>query len=333
MSTLGCSVTVVDLCISGCHVAGICSAMILWGLQWSLSKYARWWVAKWMYEKPRPRMKKVERLCWNQSMTKNKVLESAHYKTKNCWLRVFLIFRLLNWSYPSLALNTIVEVASYNVDQFLKVTEWKLPVLPRTLPKAPPQTKKTNFASSDPDHSIQFMPSDILSGKSSGILSGILFEILSGISSGILSISICHIFWHSIWHIYLAFHLACLLTLYLAYLRLFFRPLRSGWGPARPTALRLSPAGVRRGALDGRWGPARPLRSRAGRGGPARPTAIESWQLRSGGAHCNQELAKEVRRGPLLSRAGSWDPALPSRAEMRSGEEGRRKEGGAGHLT
>ena len=39
------------------------------------------------------------------------------------------------------------------------------------------------------------------------------------------------------------------------------------------------------------------LQSRAGRGGPARPTAIESWQLRSGEAHCNQELADEVRRG------------------------------------
>ena len=69
------------------------------------------------------------------------------------------------------------------------------------------------FASSDPHHGIQFIPSDILSGKSSGILFGILFEILSGISSGILSVissdilsdislwhSIWHIFWHPIWH-------------------------------------------------------------------------------------------------------------------------------------
>ena len=38
--------------------------------------------------------------------------------------------------------------------------------------------------------------------------------------------------------------------------------------------------------------------------GPARPTAIESWQWRSGAAHCDQELAEEVRRGPLRSRAG-----------------------------
>ena len=43
------------------------------------------------------------------------------------------------------------------------------------------------FASSDPHHGIQVIPSDILSGKSSGILFGILFEILSGILSGICS--------------------------------------------------------------------------------------------------------------------------------------------------
>ena len=46
-------------------------------------------------------------------------------------------------------------------------------------------TKTSNyFASSDPHHGIQFIPSDILSGKSSGIL----FDILSGISSGLLSV-------------------------------------------------------------------------------------------------------------------------------------------------
>ena len=71
--------------------------------------------------------------------------------------------------------------------------------------------RENYFASSDPHHGIQFIPSDILSGKTSGILFGILFEILSGISSGILSgissdissdiksgISI----WHSIWHVF-----------------------------------------------------------------------------------------------------------------------------------
>ena len=45
------------------------------------------------------------------------------------------------------------------------------------------KTLKYSFASSDPHHGIQFIPSDILSGKSSGIR----FEILSGISSDILA--------------------------------------------------------------------------------------------------------------------------------------------------
>ena len=53
------------------------------------------------------------------------------------------------------------------------------------------------FASSDPHHGIQFIPSDILSGKSSGILFGISSDILSGIS-----------IWHSLWHVYLTFYLA-----------------------------------------------------------------------------------------------------------------------------
>ena len=45
---------------------------------------------------------------------------------------------------------------------------------------------KKYVASSDPRYGIQFIPSDILCGKSSGILFGILFEIFSGKSSGIL---------------------------------------------------------------------------------------------------------------------------------------------------
>ena len=70
------------------------------------------------------------------------------------------------------------------------------------------------------------------------------------------------------------------------------------------------------------------LRSRAGRGGPAR------W--RSGEAHCDQELAEEVRRGPLRSRAGRGGPARPTAIkswQMRSGEgeeEEGRKEGRGG---
>ena len=57
--------------------------------------------------------------------------------------------------------------------------------------------------SSDPHHGIQFIPSDILSGKSSGILS--LSVIFSDILFGI-----------SIWHIFLAFHLSYLLAFYLS---------------------------------------------------------------------------------------------------------------------
>ena len=41
--------------------------------------------------------------------------------------------------------------------------------------------------------------------------------------------------------------------------------------------------------------------------GPARPTAIESWQLRSAEAHCNQELADEVRRGKRRRRSRASD--------------------------
>ena len=43
--------------------------------------------------------------------------------------------------------------------------------------------------------------------------------------------------------------------------------------------LRISPGEVRQGAQRS---DSRLLRSRAGSGGPARPTAIKSWQMRSG---------------------------------------------------
>ena len=102
--------------------------------------------------------------------------------------------------------------------------------------------------------------------------------------------SVCHIFWHSIWHIF--WH-----SLWHS-IWICFWPLRSGWSPARPTALRLSPVEVRQGSL----------RSRAGSGGPSKPAAVKSWQMRSGEAHCDQELADEVRRGAVRSRAGSGGP-------------------------
>ena len=129
---------------------------------------------------------------------------------------------------------------------------------------------------------------------------------------------IWQIFWHSIWH-----------TLWHS-IRLCFWPLRSGWGPARPTARRISPVKVRRGPQC-----SEPRRLRSGEAhsahsaqtlagwGLARPTAIKSWQMRSGEAHCDQELADEVRRGPLRSRAGTGAPARPTAIEswqLRSGE-------------
>ena len=285
--------------------------------------------------------------------------------------------------------------------------------------------QETNcFASSDPHHGIQVIPSDILSGKSSGILSvwHSIWHIFWHSIWHIFWHSVCRIFWHSIWHIFwhsicnifrhsiwhifwhsilhsisqafwhsiwhIFWHSICnifwhsiwyifwhsIWHIFWHSIWLCFWPLRSGWGPARPTPRRISPVEVRRGAQcsdshrlrsgeahsaptltgwsparrtvlrlspvevrrgaqcsdsrrlrsseahcdrelairAGRWGPARttdqelaveiwrgPLRSRAGRWGPARPTAIKSWQMRSGEDHCDQELAVEIRRGPL----------------------------------
>ena len=114
----------------------------------------------------------------------------------------------------------------------------------------------------------------------------------------------------------LTFHLAYLLTFYLTFYLAFFLAFGilygfvpgeahgaqnlAGWGPARPHCsesrrLRsgeahmqraLSRAEVRRG----------PLRSRAGRGGPARATPIESWQRRSGEAARKDARRRRRRR-------------------------------------
>ena len=206
--------------------------------------------------------------------------------------------------------------------------------------------QKTYFASSDPHHGIQFIPSDILSGKSSGILFGILFEILSGAYL-------------------LAFYLSYLLTFYLAYLS----GIPSGMSSdilSRISSDILSVIssdilsgilfgissdilsgilfGILYGFVSGRWGPVKVRRG---------PQRAGSRRLKSGEAHSAQTLAGwrpspvevrrgpqrsdsrrfspvEVRRGPLLSRAGRWDLARPAIKswQMRSGEEegGRRKD-------
>ena len=150
--------------------------------------------------------------------------------------------------------------------------------------------------------------SGISSGMSSGILSVISSDILSGISSDILSV--WHSLWHSIW--------------------LWFWPLRSGWGPVevRRGPRRAESRRLRSGEAHGAqnlagWRPARPTALRLAGWGPARSTAprLSLVEVRRG--HCNRELADEVRRGPLRSRAGRWGPARPTAIkswQMRSGE-------------
>ena len=132
-----------------------------------------------------------------------------------------------------------------------------------------PCLKKKDFASSDPRHGIQFIPSDILSGKSSGILFGILFEILSGIPSDILSSISSDILSGILFGI------------------LF---------------------GILYDFVSRRWGPVEVRRG---------PRRAESRRLKSGEAHCDQELADEVRRRPLRSRAGRWGPARRRRRRRR----------------
>ena len=265
------------------------------------------------------------------------------------------------------------------------------------------KTKTCNyFASSDPQHGIQFIPSDILSGISIWhsiwhvfwhFICHIFWHSIWHIFWHSIWHSIWNIFWHSIWHIYLAFHLACLLTFCLAYLLTFYLAylltfylafylsylltfylaylltfylafylsylltfylaylltfylaylltfclaylltfflafylafslafymalfvavevrLRSGeahgaqnlagWGPEAHSSQTLAGSGPARptAIASWQWRSGEALRSRAGRWGPAKPTAIKSWQMRSGEAHCDQELADEVRRG------------------------------------
>ena len=59
------------------------------------------------------------------------------------------------------------------------------------------------------------------------------------------------------------------------------------------------------------------------------PQRSDSCRLKPGEAHCDQELADDVRRGPLRSRAGRWGPAKPTAIEgwqMRSREEKEKEE-------
>ena len=172
--------------------------------------------------------------------------------------------------------------------------------------------KKTYFPSSDPHHGIKSKYSDITVTQCVSMIQQVTHIFLSISRKQLYRRSFSHSFRHS----YLAFYLTFLSDIIPDILSSILSDIFSSrWGPARPTMLQISPSEVRRGpqrsdsgeahyrelALEVRRGP---LRSRAGRWGPARPTAIESWQLRSGEAHCDRELAVEIRRGPLQSRTG-----------------------------
>ena len=219
--------------------------------------------------------------------------------------------------------------------------------------------RKKYFASSDPRHGIQFTPSDILSGKPSGILFGILIESLSVISSNILSGRSSDILSGISSDILSGISSDILSAISSDILPGISSDILSGISSDILSWI-LSGIifGILYGFVPGRWGPVEvrrgprcaesgrlksgeahtevrqradsrrlrsgeaqcdreladevrrgPLRSRAGRWGRARTTAIKSWQMRSGEDHCDQELADEVRRGPLRSRAGRWGPA------------------------
>ena len=194
------------------------------------------------------------------------------------------------------------------------------------------------FASSDRHHAIQFIPSDFLSVISSDILSGISSDILSGISSDILSGISSDILSGILYGILSGILYGILYGILFGILYGFvsgrWRPVKvrrgpgraesrllksgeaqsaqtlgeahsaqtlAGWSPARPKALRPSPVEARRG----------PQRSDPRRG----PQRSDSRRLKSGEDHCYQELADEIRRGSLRSRAGRWGPARKDEEE------------------
>ena len=167
------------------------------------------------------------------------------------------------------------------------------------------------FTSSDPHNGIQFIPSDILSGISSGLLSGISSDILSGISSDILS-GISFDILSGISSDILSGISSDILSgiLFGILFGILYGFVSGRWGPvevrrgprraesrrlrcARPTVLRISPGAPTRRLRSGEAHSASTRRLRCGEAhcaqtlagwGPARPTAIKSWQRRSGEA-------------------------------------------------
>ena len=126
-------------------------------------------------------------------------------------------------------------------------------------------------------------------------LASILTYFLAYILTFFLA-SIWNLSWHSIRHSFqafiLAFFLASVLTFSLTFFLVFYLTfsLSVGWGLAVPTAI---------------W----------------------SWRLRSGSAHCHLALAVAVRQCPLRSGARSWSPAAHWNLELAvdGQKEGRRR--------
>ena len=131
-----------------------------------------------------------------------------------------------------------------------------------------------------------------------------------------------HFFWHSIWHIF--WHsdissdiLAYLLTFCLAYLLTFFLTFFLAFYLAYLLTFYLTFFPLRSGSAHCDLEVAVevrqcPLRSGSRGWGPAVPTAIWKSGLRSGSAHWDLELTVEVRQCPLRSATRGWGPAVPT---------------------
>ena len=171
--------------------------------------------------------------------------------------------------------------------------------------------------------------SGILSGKSSGILSGISSGILSGISSGIF------------FGILSGISSDILSDIYSDILSGISSDILSGISSdILSDILSGILSGISSDILSDIFSDILPvevwqcpLRSGSRGWGPAVPTAIWKSRLRSGSAHCDLEVAVEVRQCPLRSgsrvrqcplRSGSrgWGPAVPTaiwKSRLRSG--------------
>ena len=144
---------------------------------------------------------------------------------------------------------------------------------------------------------------------SSDIFSDIFFDILSDIFSDNFLIYLLRFllifFWYFL-NIFLISYLISSIDIFFWYPSqilfcvLFFWPVNSSWGPALPTLIVNFPVGAQL------------------------PTAIWSSLLRSGAAHCDLQLAVEIRRCPLQHTAGE-DNNEDDNKRKWFGEEGGRR--------